>query len=167
MKYTPTMHAIERAHHRLGINPTESKRWYNEIMRKAKYLFTQKYGNKSQAIYEVDDMRIVVDTNNHHIITIKPSVDTSILTPVFEREHRKLRREVTRLTRRHELAIAELTVQMGERMVAKAKAKNPKTRELIQRDIDALQAKIGRHEASITREQDKLENFVRATGIYV
>ncbi len=167
MKYTPTMHAIERAHHRLGINPTEAKRWFNDVMRKAKYLFTQNHGGSSQAIYEVDDMRIVVDTGNHRIVTIKPSVDTSILTPVFEREHRKLLREVTRLTRRHELAIAELTVQMGERMVAKANAKNPKTRELIQRDIDALQAKIGRHEASITREQDRLENFVRATGVYV
>lgn len=165
-KYTPTMHAIERAHHRLGINPTDAKRWFNDTMRKAKYLFTQKYGNKTQAIYEVDDMRIVVDTNNHHIVTVKPSVDTSILTPVFEREHRKLLREVTRNIRKHELAIAELTVEKGERLLKHARAKNPQTRDLIKRAIDDIQANINGHQASITREQDRLENFVRATGIY-
>lgn len=167
MKYTPTLHAIERAHHRLGINPTDAKRWFNDTMRKAKYLFTQKYGNKTQAIYEVDDMRIVVDTNNYHIVTVKPSVDTSILTPVFEREHRKLVREVTRNIRKHELIIAELTVDKGERMLSYARARNPKTRELIQRDIDAIKAEIESNEAAITREQDRLENFVRATGVYV
>ncbi len=167
MKYTPTLHAIERASHRLGIEAGEAQRWFNESMRKAKYLFTQKHSGRTQAVYEIDDVRLIVDTSSHTIITVSPSIDTSVLKPVFEREHRKLRREVTRLTRRHELAIAELTVQMGERMVAKANARNPKTRELIQRDIDELQAKINRHEAAITREQDKLENFVRATGIYV
>lgn len=167
MKYTPTLHAVERAYHRLGIEPAQAQRWFNETMRKAKYLFTQKYGSKSQAIYEVDDMRIVVDTNNHHIVTIKPSVDTSILTPVFEREERRIKREVTRNTRRYELAIAELTVIMGERMTAKAKAKNPKTRELIQADIDELKTKIGRYQASIAREQDKLTNFEMATRVYV
>src|SRR5690606_2255171 len=167
MKYTPTLHAIERAHHRLGINPTDAKRWYNDIMRKAKYLFTQKYGNKTQAIYEIDDMRIVVDTSNHQVVTIKPAVDTTILTPIFEREGRRIKREVTRNTRKHELAIAELTVEMGERMVAYARARNPKTRELIQRDIDELQTKISGHEAAITREQDRLKNFVKATEVYV
>lgn len=163
MKYTPTLHAIERARHRLGIDPAQAQRFFNDIMRKAKYLFTQ--GNA--AIYEHDDIRIVVNTGQRTIITVKPTVDTSILKPVFEREQRRIKREVTRNTRRYELAIAELTVQMGERMTAKARARNPKTRELIQRDIDELQAKIAEHEAAITCEQDRLENFVRATGVYV
>lgn len=166
MKYTPTLHAIERARHRLGIEAGEAQRWFNEAMRKSKYLFTQKHAGKTQAVYEIDNVRLIVDTGNHTIITVSPTIDTSILKPVFEREHRKLKREVTRITRRHELAIAQLTVEMGERMVAKANARNPKTRELIQRNIDDIQAKIEKCEALITREQDRLENFVRATGVY-
>src|SRR5690606_3366313 len=166
-KYTLTLHAIERAQHRLGVEPSEARRWINDTMRKAKYLFTQKRGSRSQAIYEVDDIQVVVDTSNHQVVTIKPAVDTSILTPIFEREGRRIKREVTRNTRRHERAIAELTVEMGERMVAYARARNPKTRELIQRDIDELQTKISGHETAITREQDRLTNFVKATEVYV
>ncbi len=166
MKYTPTLHAVERARHRLGIEAGEAQRWFNEAMRKAKYLFTQKHAGKTQAVYEIDNVRLIVDTGNHTIITVSPTIDTSILKPVFEREHRKLKREVTRITRRHELAIGELTIEMGERMVSKANARNPKTRDFIQRDIDELQAKIERRQAAITREQDRLENFVRATGVY-
>lgn len=165
-KYVPTLHAVERARHRLGIEPAQAQRWFNEAMRKAKYLFTQKHVGKTQAVYEIDNVRLIVDTDSRTIVTVSPSVDTSFLKPVFEREKRRIKREVTRLTRRHELAIAELTVQMGERMTARAKAKNPQTRALIQRDIDELQAKISECEALITREQDRLENFVRATGVY-
>src|SRR5690606_34150324 len=115
MKYTPTLHAIERAYHRLGIEPAQAQRWFNETMRKAKYLFTQKHAGKTQAVYEMGEVRFVVDTSSHTIITVRPTVDTSILKPVFEREHRRIKREVTRNTRRHELAIAERTVEMGER----------------------------------------------------
>ena len=167
MKYTPTLHAIERAQHRLGIEPAQAKRWFNDKMRQARYLFTQHVRGVEQLIYEHEDVRYVVDSRNNVIVTVKPAVDTSILTPVFEREHRRIKREVTRLTRRHELAIAQLTVEMGERLIAKARARNPKTRELIQRDIDELQTKISGHEAAITREQDRLKNFEKATEVYV
>lgn len=165
-KYTPSYHAMERAHHRLGIDPSEAQRWFNETMRKAKYLFTQKRGNRTQAIYEIDDFRLVVDTGDNTVVTIKPSLDTAFLKPVFEREHRRIKREVTRAIRKHEMAIAQLTVEVGERMTAKARARNPKTRELIQKDIDAIQALIDSENAAITREQDRLNNFVRATGVY-
>lgn len=166
-KYTPTLHAIERAYHRLGVEPEKAQRWFNDTMRKAKYLFTQKHGNKTQAIYEVGDVRLVVDTHDSVIVTVRPTTDTSFLKPVFERELRRVKREVTRNIRQHELAIAELTVEMGERMMAYARAKNPQTRASIQRHVDDLQAKINAEKAYITSEQDKLENFVRATGIYV
>ena len=167
MKYTPTLHAIERAYHRLGIEPAQAQRWFNETIRKAKYLLSKQVGKRTQAIYETDDVRFVVDTGNNTVVTIYPKLNAfEILKPVFEREQRRIKREVTRNTRKHELAIAELTVEMGERMTARAKAKNPQTRGLIQRDIDAIQAKISGHEAAITREQDRLENFVRAIGVY-
>src|SRR5690606_33569779 len=138
---------------RVLLRSSEARRWINDTMRKAKYVVTKKRGSRSQAIYEVDDIQVVVDTTNHQVVTIKPAVDTTILTPIFEREGRRIKREVTRNTRKHELAIAQLTVEMGERLIAKARARNPKTRELIQRDIDEIQAQISGHEAAITREQ--------------
>lgn len=166
MKYTPTLHAIERARHRLGIEAGEAQRWFNDVMRKARYVISQRVKGRDQLVYEYEGTRLVIDASNNVIVTVKPSVDTSILKPVFEREQRRIKREVTRNVRKYELSIAELTVEMGERMTAKARARNPKTRELIQRDIDELQTKINGHEAAITREQDRLENFVRATGVY-
>lgn len=167
MNYTPTLHAIERAHHRLGVEPTQSKRWFNDIMRKASFLFTQKSGRNTQAIYETDEVRLIVDTDNKTVVTIYPKLDTSILKPVFEREERRIKREVTRNIRRHELAIAELTVDKGNRMIAYARARNPQTRELIQRGIDDIVTQIEGINAAITLEKDRLENFVRATGVYV
>lgn len=165
-KYTPTMHAIERAYHRLGIEPAQAQRWFNDVMRKARYVISQRVKGRDQLVYEYEGTRLVIDASNNVIVTVKPSVDTSILKPVFEREQRRIKREVTRNVRKYELSIAELTVEMGERMTAKARARNPKTRELIQRNIDDIQAKIEKCEALITREQDRLENFVRATGVY-
>src|SRR5690606_12369360 len=97
MKYTPTLHAIERAQHRLGIEPAQAKRWFYDKMRQARYLFTQHVRGVEQLIYEHEDVRYVVDSRNNVIVTVKPAVDTSILTPVFEREHRRIKREVTRL----------------------------------------------------------------------
>lgn len=166
LAYTPTLHAIERAHHRLGIDPAQSQRWFNDIMRKASYLFTQKAGKNTQAIYETEDVRLIVDTDSKTVVTIYPKLDTSFLKPVFQREERRIKREVTRNVRKHELTIAELTVDKGERMLAYAKAKNPKTRAIIKRDIDAFKAKIDGHLAAITREHDRLDNFARATGVY-
>lgn len=163
VEYTPTLHAIERAHHRLGVEPTNAQRWFNETMRKAKYL----YSRKKQAYYDVEDVRLVVDTDTQTIVTIYPKFDTTMLKPIFDRERRRLRREVIREVRRHELEIAELTIRKGERMTAKARARNPQTREIIQRDIDVLQTMIDERAAAITRENDRLENFERATGVYV
>jgi len=166
MKYTPTLHAIERAKHRLGIAPVESQRWFNEIMRKAAYLFTQKNAGKTQAVYETEEVRLIVDTTSHTIVTIYPILDTTFLKPVFEREGRRIKREVTRKTRAIELRIAELTVEKGERMLAKAKAKNPKTRDLIQREINVILTTIDVLEAEMTREFDRLDQFTKAVSVY-
>src|SRR5690606_41449394 len=112
------------------------------------------------------DIQDVVDISNVQLYTIKTADNTTIINPKIEHEGRLIKREVTRNTRKHELAIAQLTIEMGERMVAYARARNPQTRDLIQRDINEIQTAISGHEAAITREQDRLNNFVRATGVY-
>ncbi len=164
-EYKPSLHAIDRAKQRLGVEPSQARRWFNEAMRKARYVVTQTVKGRTQMIYEYEGMRLVIDDKT--IVTIKPSVDTSFLQPIFEREYRKLARLVTRKTRSLELDIAELTVQLGERLTAKARAKNPKTREQIQRQINIIQTQINDCDAMIRREQDKLTNFEKATKVYV
>ena len=166
-QYIPTTHAIDRLQHRLGVKPTQAKRWVNEALCKATYLITQKVRGQAQAIYEHKGVRLVVDELTKTVITVKPTVDTSILKPVFEREFRRLKREVTRNTRKLELIIAELTVQMGERMTAKARAKNPQTRGIIDVEVQQIAGLINDKQAEIKRELDKLENFRKATEVYL
>ena len=165
--YTPTLHAIDRAKHRLGIEVSDAAKWFNSAMQQAKYIGSQTIKGTLQGIYEYDVHRIVVDLTNKTIITIKPTADTTIIRNIIEKEFRKLSREVTRNTRLLEKEIAELTVQMGERMVAKANAKNPNTRAIIQRDIDEVVASIGIKQSGITQEIDRLDNFKHAAGVIV
>lgn len=165
-KYTPTEHAIERLRHRFGVNPDKAIEWYNKTMQSAKYLYTQKTKRSNIGLYEIPGARITVNTDDKIIITIKPLIDTSVLKPVFEREQRKLRREVTRNVRRIELMQAEILTMVAEHAVNKAKARNPKTRELIQTKMDELQAIIDEYETEKHTEKDRMTNFVKATEIY-
>src|SRR5690606_23228774 len=176
MKYNPSVHAVERVRQYFGVMEDSAKNFVNQLMGVAKYVTTQADG-KHVYKHEGKDAMLVVDTKTNTIITVLPphgkglrnhaNIDTSILKPIFDREYRRIKREVTRNVRQHELAIAQLTVEMGERMIAYARARNPKTRDLIQRDIDEIQTAISGHEAAITREQDRLTNFVKATEVYV
>lgn len=173
-KYNVTRHAIERAYERLGIAKEQAAGYLNQLMQTAFYNgVTSSFKGDSHKVFDHHRTRTrIIVSEDGAIITVYKvpeglTVDIpSFLRPVIDREFRKVKREVIRNTRRHELAIAQLTVEMGERMTAKARARNPKTRELIQRDIDDIQAKIEAKQASITREQDRLENFVRATGVF-
>ena len=165
--YTPTLHAIDRAKHRLGIEVSDAARWFNSAMQQARYVGSQTMKGALQGIYEYGNHRIIVNMSDKTIITIKPTVDTSIIRSIIDKEFRKLSREVTRNTRLLEKEIAELTVQMGERMVAKANAKNPNTRAIIQRDIDEVVATIGDKKAEITQEIDRLDNFKHAAGAII
>ncbi len=165
--YTPSFHAIERVNHRLGVDTADAVNWFNIAMKKAKYIGAQTIKGALQGVYEYGHHRIIVDMSDKTIITIKPTVDTTMIRNIIDKEFRKLSREVTRNTRLIEKEIAELTVKMGERMVAKANAKNPNTRAIIQNDIDGIVTEIGRKQASITREIDRLDNFKHAAGAIV
>ena len=165
-KYIPTEHAIERLNHRFGISPNKAIEWFNNTMKSASYLSSQKTKRSNIGTYEIPGARITVNTDDKIIITIKPLIDTSILKPVFEREQRKLRREVTRNVRKIELMQAELMAEIAEHAMNKARARNPKTRELIQTRMDELQTRIERMNADKQLEKDRMTNFVKATEIY-
>src|SRR5690625_3133306 len=125
LRYQPTKHAIERAELRFGITPDNAADWFNELMRKAKYVASN---GKNGLVYQVDDIRLVVDGMTNAIITVHDSLSADFLKPALERELRKLKREYTRLIRKLELEYAESLQEIGDMAVNRAKARNPKTR---------------------------------------
>lgn len=165
-KYTPTEHAIERLRHRFGVNPDKAIEWYNDTMNRAKHVLSQRSKRSNIGIYEIPGARITVNTDDKIIITIKPLIDTSVLKPLFEREQRKIHREVTRTIRKYEVRQAELLAEIAELAMNKARARNPQTRELIQTKMDGLQTKIERLDADKQSQEDRLTNFRKATEIY-
>jgi len=161
-KYQPTKHAIERAELRFGIAPESAINWFNDLMRKAKYVAAN---GKNGLVYQADDIRLVVDGMTNAIITVHDSLSADFLKPTLERELRKLKREYTRLTRKLELEYAEALQEIGDMAVNRAKARNPKTRGLIESRIAEKQAYADGVARRIERIQDEWQAKERAIEV--
>lgn len=161
-KYQPTKHAIERAELRFGIAPESAVNWFNDLMRKAKYVASN---GKNGLVYQVDDIRLVVDGMTNAIITVHDSLSTDFLKPMLERELRKLKREYTRLIRKLELEYAEALQEIGGMAVNRAKARNPKIRELIEGRIAEKQDYADGIISRIERLQDEWNRKERAIEV--
>src|SRR5690625_722126 len=159
MRYQPTKHAIDRAELRFGIAPENAVNWFNELMRKAKYVASN---GKNGLVYQVDDIRLVVDGMTNAIITVHDALSADFLKPVLERELRKLKREYTRLIRKLELEYAETLQEIGDMAINRAKARNPKTRALIEGRIAEKQAYADGIVSRIERLQDEWHAKERA-----
>lgn len=151
-RYTPTTHAIDRARLRLGIDVTDATQWFNDMMRKAKYVITN---DRGQAVYDKDGTRLVVDTRNKTIVTIYNEVKTDFLRPMLEREIRKLRRYYTPIIRDNELKHAYLLREIADMAVNRAKARNPHTRDIISGNIADKQAEADELLTIIERLNDE------------
>ena len=164
MKYTPTLHAIERARLRFGIPSESVTEWINAIMADAKYIAAN---GKNRLIYESEpgDVQIVVDGNTHAVITIHHAVRTDFLRPALDREIRKLKREGTRKVRATERRLAEAYAQLAELSMNYAKARNPNTRELIDGRIRDKEAQINDLKRSIKRQQDDMQAKIKAVEL--
>src|SRR5690625_722593 len=111
MRYQPTKHAIDRAELRFGIAPENAVNWFNELMRKAKYVASN---GKNGLVYQVDDIRLVVDGMTNAIITVHDALSADFLKPVLARELSKLKREYTRAIRSLELEYTDALQDMSE-----------------------------------------------------
>lgn len=161
-KYQPTKHAIERAELRFGIAPDNAVNWFNELMRKAKYVASN--GNNG-LVYQVDDIRLVVDGMTNAIITVHDALSADFLKPALERELRKLKREYTLAIRKLELEYAESLKEIGEMAVNRARARNPKIRELIEDRINDKQAYADGVARRIERLADEWQAKERAIEV--
>ena len=149
MKYTASVHAIERTEARYGITPTNANNWLNQLMQNASYVTTQADG---KAVYHHAgrNVNIVIDTKRSVIVTVLPqhaSVSNAIVDKaraLLRRELTKAKRSLTKELRSVELQQAQLTVQMAQMLVNKARCRQPITRNAIQTKIDGVQAELQR-----------------------
>ena len=162
LKYQPTTHAVERASLRYGIAPEKASEWFNDLMRKSKYIASN---GKNGLVYQADDIRIVVDGITNAIITVYDELSADFLKPTLERELRKLKREYTRAIRKLEIEYAEALKEIGEMAVNRARARNPKIRELIEGRINDKQAYADGIVSRIERLQDEWQAKERAIEV--
>lgn len=161
-KYTPSRHATDRLKIRFGIAADKAAKWINDKMRNAKYVSSN---GKNRLTYENDGVQIVVDDTTRVVITVHHAVTTSFLRPVLEREMRKLSREHTRLVRQIELDHAMTLRKYADNAVNYAKARNPKTRDLISGRMTELKAVADGYMARIERMEDEYDAKVRAVEL--
>lgn len=138
-KYVPSKHALERARLRYGVDPKRFNEWINELMSKAKYVASN---GMNGLTYAVDELRIVIDDKSKTVITIHDEPTTAFIRPILERELRKLNRLHTRSIRKLELEYAKKLQEHAEMVMNRAKARNPKTRQLISKRIQSKQDEI-------------------------
>ncbi len=161
-KYTPSRHVTDRLKIRFGIAADKATKWINDKMRKAKYVSSN---GKNRLTYENDGVQIVVDDSTHVVITVHHAVTTSFLRPVLDRELRKMERGHTRLIRQIELDMAMSLRKYADMAINYAKARNPKTRELISERMAEVQAIIDGYEMRMERSEDEYKQRVRAVEL--
>lgn len=168
-RYTPTLHAIERAKLRYGISAEQATKWFNDIMAKAKYVVTSRDGGKTYLIYEYGDKQLIIG-DNRKIVTIKPAASDSPIVDkvrvVVDREYRKAQREFKRKQRAMNIQIAELNLEIAKLAVNKAKARSPKIQAIIQSKIDDLKAKVNELETEFAKSEDEFETIKRSAEIW-
>lgn len=167
--YTISKHTVDRAELRFGISVNNVSKWINEAMSEAKQISTQISKGVRQAIYEsVDGIRLVVDTQTRHVVTVYPKISADFLKPVMQRELNKAERQATRERRALELQSAMELRNYAEHAINKAKARNPKTQALIdgrmidtQSKIDALKLEVARVDERLAEVRKTIGHFAR------
>lgn len=148
-KYYLRNHAIDRIRARYGIGANDAVEWINDKMIDAKYVSK---GHGDTVLYESNcGIRIYVDNKDNMVTTVHPAVDTSFLNDAIKREVRKMESQFTKKIRGIEADIGEENTVYAEMTINYAKARNPKTKELINKRAQAQRNKIKRMELSIER----------------
>lgn len=159
VNYTVTTHATDRIRLRFGIDTERIGSWVNDLMAKATLIRRNRRGQQE---YESDGVRFIVDSKKNTVVTVYSEVSTSFLRPVLDRELRKMERGHTRLIRQIELDKAMTLRKYADMAINYAKARNPKTRELISERMAEVQAIIDGYDMRMERSEDEYKQRVRA-----
>ena len=158
MRWTPTVHAIQRLKERFGITPDAAVNYVNQIMAQAKYVSAGK-ADKLVYYYEKRDMMIVVNPDENVIVTVhegsepvasKPAVKLTstqseiakITVPAIKdaimRQYKRMRTETTREINRLKERHAAVYIDIAQLKYNLVRCKAPHTKEVIQSRIDDL-----------------------------
>lgn len=163
MKYMPSLHAINRAVLRYGVPSPEVIEWVNERMKDA--IFVGKSDTHKHIYESIDGIRMIIDVDTNAVVTILNTISTEFLAPIMEREKRKLHRKYTRQIRKLELEYAERLTELAEMAINRAKARNPKIRDIIAERITNVQRIINELSTEIERLNDEMSARMRAIEV--
>lgn len=165
-----TAHAITRAVQRLGVAPEQAANHLNQLMQSAIFVGNDsRDGNMYRKyVHQRSDTKIIIKGNT--IVTVYPqtiaeSINATFLRPILEREKRKIRREHVRIVRALEYEEASAMQEYAEMALNRARARNPKTRELIAQRMADTQASINDIKAKIELQESEYETKIKAIEI--
>lgn len=174
-------HCKPRIIERFGIkDPAKQKAWVNEALQNCVKVDGPDDRGRSVYVHFTEPIRIVVNEIQGLAVTVidegaegtkMSSTYLSGVLSVMLRERRRLEKDYKRSTRKLELQHAEAYAESARLMMNRAKAGNPKTRELLKERIAAQEELIAgiNEQAAEDRRQYviakvKIESFLRTTN---
>lgn len=181
-QYKITKHAIDRAIERLGC-PSESDavNRLNQLAQSAFYVgdIPHERGGRVRVCDHVKKRVRLIISHSDEIITVYPfdevagAVKANSRTPLSDKvtsfvskELRKAETQFKRLSRRAEIEMAELGMELAQLALNKAKAKSPKVKAAIAdriRDKNALLSEISER---VEREADQFNKLKKGAEMY-
>jgi len=174
-KYSLTRHAKKRVIERLGVISEQAINHVNQLMQTA---YLQGHTKGRHGFCRVYDhpktkTRLIVANDCDKIITVykfpesvdKTGIRTDFLRPLLEREKRKIDRHYTRAIRKLELQYAENLRELADMAINRARARNPKTRELIAERMADRREEGERLTEKIERLQDEWKAKVKVIEV--
>ena len=151
MRWTPTVHAIQRLKERFNVTPEGAVNYVNQIMAQAKYVSAGK-ADKLVYYYEKRDMMIVVNPDENVIVTVHEGTEPTTKSNVaitIDRIATAVKREFKRMTTQYQREIRKMTEQKAQLGVLVAeltlnhvRCDAPHTKALIQSRIDEAKSQI-------------------------
>lgn len=151
LRWTPTVHAIQRLKERFNVTPEGAVNYVNQIMAQSKYVSAGKAG-KLVYYYEKRDMMIVVNPDENVIVTVHEGAEPTTKSNAaitIDRIASAVKREFKRMTTQYKREIRKMTEQKAQLGVLVAeltlnhvRCDAPHTKALIQSRIDEAKSQI-------------------------
>lgn len=155
VEYMVSSHAMERIRQRVGITTQDAARaWVAEQVRKS----THTKNDKHKTHYVTELFEIVCD--GIYVITVKPSETANPFLPRF---NEMIAKESTKLLTKYRRELRKAEISVAEAQLNYLRAKNPKTREIIQRRM----TEVGDERAALEDRIKQISLAAKQYGIEV
>lgn len=186
LKYRPSVHAIERMREYFGTKEIHAVDYANELMQGAQFVRTQPDGKHVFKSVKQDVMLVI--GANHAVVTVlpppgrgknnanttpespiitQPNVFTDAIKATIARELRKAQTLFKRSYRQHTLKLADVNLEIAELFRNKVRCKHPGTQDIIQQQIDVLQAESERLNDAIETQEREFRAIEEEASLYL